>query len=368
VRLAWIELTDFRSHVSLRVAPDPGVNVFVGDNGSGKTSLLEAVGYLAALTSFRRSPDASLVRQGAEEAVVRGAFVGATGETLVEVEIPAAGRRRVLLNGKRITGRAAVAATIALVAFLPDDLDLIKRGPAYRREYLDDLAAQLWPAAAVEQADYERVLRQRNALLRREGRHADPTTLDVLDERLCGALLVTCCARRLTTAELVAPSIESLYAELGEVPAQVRFTYAAAGVEELPGDVDAAALAAALAPALAAARRGDMERGATSVGPHRDDIELLLDDRDARTRASQGEQRSLALGLRLAAYRVISDRRATAPVLLLDDVFSELDPGRSARLVERLPGGQVFVTSARSEEVPLVGTRWRVDAGRVEQW
>ena len=367
MRLAWIELTDFRCHASLRVVPDPGVNVFVGDNGSGKTSLLEAVGYLAALTSFRRSPDASLVLQGAERTVVRGGFVGTMGETVVEVEIPATGRRRVLLNGKRITGRAAVAATVALVAFLPDDLDLIKRGPVYRREYLDDLATQLWPAAAAEQADYERVLRQRNALLRREGRHADPTTLDVLDERLCG-LAGAVLSRRLATADLVAPQIESFYAELGETPARVRFTYAAAGVAELPLGADAAALAAILAPALVAARRGDLERGATSIGPHRDDVDLVLDARDARTRASQGEQRSLALGMRLASYRVIAERRATAPVLLLDDVFSELDPGRSARLVERLPGGQVFVTSARSGEVPLVGKRWRVAAGRVDEW
>jgi DNA replication and repair protein RecF len=364
VRLSWIELTDFRCHESLRVEPDSGVNVFVGDNGSGKTSLLEAVGYLASLVSFRRSPDAALVRLGSEGAVIRGEFSSSTGASLVEVEIPGAGRRRVLLNGKRAAGRAAVAESVALVAFLPDDLDLVKRGPAYRREYLDDLAAQLWPAAAVEQSEYERAVMQRNALLRRDGRQSDPTTLDVLDDRVArlgGAVL----ARRLATASLVAPTVEQLYGELGEVPARVSFSYAAAGLEDVPNRAGAEELAALLAPALAAARRGDLERRTTTVGPHRDDVDVVLDDRDARTRASQGEQRSVALGLRLAAYRVLAERRSTAPVLLLDDVFSELDARRSARLVERLPQGQVFVTSARSEEVPLVGMRWRVAAGMV---
>ena len=157
---------------------------------------------------------------------------------------------------------AAVAATVALVAFLPDDLDLIKRGPVYRREYLDDLAAQLWPAAGAEQADYERVLRQRNALLRRDGRHANPTTLDVLDERLCG-LASAVLSRRLATADLVAPQIESFYAELGETPARVRFTYAAAGVAELPLDADAAALAGA--KRLAMARLSSTTSGSARV-------------------------------------------------------------------------------------------------------
>ena len=202
MRLSWIELTDFRCHASLRVEPDPGVNVFVGDNGSGKTSLLEAIGYLASVASFRRSPDSALVRLGAGGTVVRGEFSSSTGGSLVEVEIPAVGRRRVLLNGKRAAGRAAIAETVAIVAFLPDDLDLVKRGPAYRREYLDDLAVQVWPAAGAEQAEYERAVTQRNALLRRDGRMADATTLDVLDEgvaRLGGAVL----ARRLATAGVV---------------------------------------------------------------------------------------------------------------------------------------------------------------------
>jgi len=364
VRLAWIELTDFRCHASLRVVPDPGVNVFVGDNGSGKTSLLEAVGYLAALTSFRRSPDASLVRQGAERTVVRGGFVGTMGETVVELEIPATGRRRVLLNGKRITGRAAVAATVALVAFLPDDLDLVKRGPSYRREYVDDAAAQAWPTAAVEQTDYERVLRQRNALLRRDGRRADTETLDVLDEglsRLGAAVL----ARRLAIVELLAPAVSELYADLGDHPEDVAWEYLSSGIGRLTGTPTAAELAPSLHEAVSAARHADLDRRTTTVGPHRDDIMVSLGGRDARTRASQGEQRSIALGMRMASYSVLTERRGATPVLLLDDVFSELDADRGRRFVAHLPAGQVFVTSARSEEVPLVGARWTVAGGKV---
>lgn len=365
--LSWIELTDFRCHHELRVEPDPGVNVFIGANGSGKTSLLEAAGFLATLTSFRRSPDEALIKQGADRALVRGAFTGDGGtEATIEVEIPPAGRKRVLVNGKAVRGRSSVAAVVALVAFLPDDLDVVKEGPALRREYLDDLATQLWPAAATEQADYDKVLRQRNALLRTDGSRADAATLDALDERLCqlGSVVL---ARRLATVALVAPKVAELYSGLVDVESVVAFDYVAAGLDQLPGDSAAASLEEMLVPAVAAARRRDQERGLTTVGPHRDEVVISLDRRDARTRASQGEQRSLALGLRLAAHRVITERRGVDPVLLLDDVFSELDADRSRRLVERLPEGQVFVTSARHEEVPLVGARWVVADGGVQR-
>ena len=365
--LSWIELTDFRCHRELRVEPEPGVNVFIGANGSGKTSLLEAAGFLATLTSFRHSPDEALIRQGAEHALVRGAFTDGGGtEATIEVEIPPAGRKRVLINGKAVRGRASVAAVVALVAFLPDDLDILKEGPALRRDYLDDLAAQLWPAASTEQSDYDKVLRQRNALLRTEGPRADAATLDALDERLCqlGSVVL---ARRLTTVALVAPQVGELYSGLIETEVAVAFDYEAAGLDEVPGDGHAAALEKLLVPAVAKARRRDQERGLTTVGPHRDEVVISLDGRDARTRASQGEQRSLALGLRLASHRVITERRGIDPVLLLDDVFSELDADRSRRLVERLPQGQVFVTSARHEEVPLVGARWLVSPQGVQR-
>ena len=364
MHLAWLEVRDFRSYASTEFRPDPEVNVLVGANGSGKTSILEAIGYLATLSSFRRSPDSALVRSGAVAAITRGEFMSGPTGAVVEIETPALGRRRVLLNGKGGRSRADIAGVVALVAFLPDDLDLVKRGPAHRREYLDDLAAQTWPVAGTEQADYDRALRQRNALLRREGRHADEATLDVLDERLAtlGALVL---ARRLGVVGLLSPVVSSFYADLGDHPEPVGWEYLSAGLGALGGERAAATLVAPLAEAVAAARRADLDRRVTTVGPHRDDVIISLGGRDARTRASQGEQRSIALGMRLAAYTVLTERRGTTPVLLLDDVFSELDAERGQRLVARFPAGQVFVTTARAEEVPLVGARWAVANGEV---
>lgn len=364
MRLVWLELRDFRSYEALSFRPDPGVNVLVGANGAGKTSVLEAIGYLATLASFRRSPEASMVREGAETAITRGEFATAVGGTVIEVETPQAGRRRVLLNGKRAQSRADVAAAATVVAFLPDDLDLVKRGPAYRREYLDDVAAQAWPAAASEQADYERALRQRNALLRQEGRRADGPTLDVWDDRVSG-FGAKILGRRLAVANLLEPEIAGLYREMGDGGERFSWQYDSAGLGIIDASTTGEALLVPLREAIAAARSTDLDRRTTTVGPHRDDLQMSLDGRDARTRASQGEQRSIALGMRVAAFRVLSDRRGTPPVLLLDDVFSELDADRGQRLVGHLPDAQVFVTSARSEEVPMVGERWQVAGGQV---
>jgi len=362
--LSWLDVAGFRVYESLRFEPGDGVNVLIGDNGTGKTSVLEAIGYLASLGSFRGAPDASLVREGSDEAIVRGEFRAGERSSLVEIAMPAEGRRRVLLDGKRPRGRAEVAERVALVAFLPDDLDLVKRGPSYRRGYLDEAATQVWPVAAAEFSEYERTVRQRNALLRKEGSHADSTTLDVLDERLATAG-ATVLARRLAIVGLLEPVVAGLYGELSEVPGHVTWRYESAGLGHLEGTADGEELHEALAEAIASARRGDMERRTTTIGPHRDEVVMLVDGRDARTRASQGEQRSISLGLRVAVYRSLLERRGTPPVLLLDDVFSELDPGRGERLVDQLPAGQVFVTSAREDEVPMVGRRWQVTPGAV---
>jgi DNA replication and repair protein RecF len=254
-----------------------------------------------------------------------------------------------------------VAAAVSLVTFLPDDLDLVKRGPAHRREYLDDLAAQVWPAAAADQLEYERALRQRNALLRREGRQADPVTLDVWDERLAG-LGVAVVKRRFEALRLIGPRLDSLYAEIAASSDGITWDYVGGGLGPVTGTEG---LRTRLADAIGAARRDDLERRTTTVGPHRDEVVFSLAERDVRTRASQGEQRSVALGLRVASYEVLREERRAAPVLVLDDVFSELDSERSRRLVERLPEGQVFVTTARREEVPLDGITWRVAGGGI---
>lgn len=364
MRLEWLAAERFRCYDSLSFSPAPGINVLVGDNGAGKTSVLEAISYLATTASFRRSPDAALVATGEMSAIIRGGFDAGPSEATVEVEIFVSGPRRALLNGKRLRGRSDLAAVLAVVAFLPDDLDLVKRGPALRREFLDDLAVQLWPAAAVEQAELERVLRQRNALLKRHGRGADATTLDVLDERLAktGSVVM---ARRLEALVLAAPEAAASYREMDQQSAALSWEYAGSGVDLVEPGTDREVMGERLHQALTEARQTDMERRLTTVGPQRDEIRLLLDGRDVRSRASQGEQRSIALGLRLAAYRTIATLRSVEPILLLDDVFSELDAERSLRLVRQLPTSQVFITSARPEEVPLSGRTWHVLDGRV---
>jgi len=321
---------------------------------------------LATLASFRRAPEASLVRVGAETTVARGEFRGEAGTTRVEVEIPRQGRSRTLVDGKRAAGRGEVAARVALVAFQPDDLDLVKRGPAHRREYLDDLAVQLWPAAAGDQQEYQRALQQRNALLRREGRRTDALTLGVWDERL-SVLGAAVLRRRLEALQAVVGGVQDLCREVGAGAEEVAWRYLGAGIGEVfPGE-PASALAARLARAAEEARRDDLERRTTTVGPHRDEVMLLLDGRDLRTRASQGEQRTMALALRLGAFDLLAERRRSAPVLVLDDVFSELDGARRARLVARLPRGQVFVSTAHREDVPAAGVCWAVTPGGVHR-
>jgi DNA replication and repair protein RecF len=364
--LSRLQLSDFRCHPSLEFSPGPAVNVLLGGNGSGKSSILEGLGFLATLRSFRRAPDPALVRVGQAAAVVRGQFVGEAGTVDVGVEIPGRGRQRVHVDGKRASGRREVAERVALVAFLPDDLDLVKRGPVYRREYVDDLAVQLWPTAAGDQREYERALRQRNALLRRQGRTAPPATLAVWDERLCvlGAAVVR---RRLDALAAVSENMQAFCREVGGGTEQTEWAYVAAGVGVLEGEASPAALAEALAGAVGQARSEDLDRRTTTVGPHRDEVGLFLEGRDLRTRASQGEQRTVALALRVAAFDLLAERRRSAPILVLDDVFSELDARRRARLVERLPGGQVFISSTHREDVPVAGLAWHVAPGQIAQ-
>jgi DNA replication and repair protein RecF len=367
VHVAWLELTDFRSYAHLEFIPAEGVNVLVGRNGAGKTNVLEAIAYLSGLRSLRGAPDLALVRTDGAQAVVRGGFAQAAGELKVEVAIPASGRRRVLLNGKRPARFADVPAAIPVVAFLPDDLDLVKRGPALRRDYLDDLGAHLTPTVGADHADYVKILRQRNSLLRRDGRNADRLALDVWDERIAdaGARLFV---NRLRLLDRLGPVVAGAYHTVGGGADTLSWDYRAGWLE---GNSEAAAREPAghadqLRRALAGRRERDLDQRTTTAGPHRDEPILRLSSRDARTGASQGEQRSAALALRLAAYTLLEARHGQPPILLLDDVFSELDPTRSSGVMDLLPRGQVFVTTAREDDVPVSGTTWLVRGGTVE--
>ena len=244
------------------------------------------------------------------------------------------------------------------MAFLPDDLDTVKRGPGLRRDYLDEVAAHVSPAAGADRTEYDKIVRQRNRLLRDEGPKTDPMILTVWDERLAdvGGRLVRA---RITTLERLEAHLAAGYrAVAGDGSAALSTRYEAWWLQ--PDDPSGSLFAA-----LEDRRRRDLDQRTTTVGPHRDEIGLYLGERPARTHASQGEQRSVALALRIAAFSLLEERHGHPPILLLDDVFSELDAGRSAGVLELLPGGQVFVTSAREDEVPVAGRRWRVDPGSI---
>ncbi|HEX2369786.1 MAG TPA: DNA replication/repair protein RecF [Acidimicrobiia bacterium] len=361
MRLTWLDLAGFRSYPSLHWKPDPGVNVIVGANGAGKTNLLEAIGYLATLRSLRGVGDDAVVRVGETAAVVRGEAERGDSTALIELEISARGRNRVLVNKRRPNRVSDLLGEVRAVTFLPDDLDLVKRGPAHRRQLLDEVAVQLAPAAALDQLEYDRALRQRNSLLRQaQGRDPDPTTLAVWDARMSQAGARVVLRRRAAMAAMTA-HVVGTYEKLAGERTEIEMSYQTAW-----GDGgDETSLAHALEAALVESRRADRERRTTTVGPHRDEPSLFIGHRSARTLASQGEQRTLALSLRLAAFWAVADVTGERPLLLLDDVFSELDMGRAGALGAALPAAQVFVTTARDDEVPVKGRRWDVAPGRV---
>lgn len=362
--LEWIELASFRSYTELTFRPDPSVNVLVGANAIGKTNLLEAVSYLASLRSFRGAPDEALVALGADAAIIRGEVAHRSSTSLVEIELPRQGRRRVQVNRQRLAKTTDLLGHLRMVVFLPDDLDTIKRSPSYRRDFIDAVCVQLWPGSHLDQADYDRALRQRNSLLRQMGRDADPVTLGVWNERLAragGTVMV----RRAKAMELLATHVDAAYQALAGAATPVTIGYESQWGGSLDAGVGAEEWSARLWAALEASERADKDRRTTTVGLHRDEPTFALAGRPSRTHASQGEQRTLVLALRLASHHAVSATAGISPLLVLDDVFSELDLQRARALAEALPQAQTFITTARDEEVPVLGRRWSVTGGGV---
>jgi DNA replication and repair protein RecF len=336
VHVEHLWLKDFRSYPSVDLELTSGLCAVLGPNGVGKSNLLEAVGYLALLESFRGAPNEALVRAGCPSAVVRGEVHADGRAQLIEAELVTSGRNRIQVNRQRLTRARDLLGAVRITVFSPDDLALVKGGPGLRRTYLDQLLVSLDPRNDALRSEFERALRQRNALLKQtKGRldEAAELTLEVWDAKVAAAG-EELARRRADLVDSISPLVTTAYGDVAGAVEPVSLHYEAPWRQR------------GLAESLTAARPDELRRGITLVGPHRDDLLVGLNSLPARTHSSQGEQRSLALALRLAAHRLVTDVVGSPPVLLLDDVFSELDPERSAALLASLPTGQTLLSTA----------------------
>lgn len=336
LQLDRLWLTDFRSYRSAEIEFSPGVTALLGQNGRGKTNVIEAISYVTTLSSFRGAPNEAMVHTDAQQAIVRAQGTRGNRSLLIESEISRTGRGRAFLNKQRITKRRDLFDALRVSVFSPDDLELVKEGPQLRRDYLDSTLIAQRPALDSLRSDYERVLKQRNALLRQaNGRRTAEIdiTLAVWDDKLTQTGEALAAARQQLLQTLI-PYVQTAYDDVAQQHVAINIVY------------EASWQATGLQQALEEKRNEEFRRGVSLVGPHRDDVSILLNGLNSRTQASQGEQRSIALALRLAAHRLVADTIGSAPILLLDDVFSELDPVRSAALLHHLPAGQTILTSA----------------------
>jgi DNA replication and repair protein RecF len=369
VHLTRLALTDFRSYAVADVGLAPGVTTFTGANGQGKTNLVEAACYAATFASHRVSADAPLVRHGAQRAIIRAAVSSAARDSLVEIEVNPGRANRVRLNRVPLPRPREALGVLRCVLFAPEDLAIVKGDPDQRRRYLDDLLTATRPRYAGVRSDYERVLRQRSALLKsaRARGGGVPRGLEVWDDQLAttGAALT---AGRLELVRAIRPEVARAYSAVSGSASDTSLRYRPSfQVNEEPEPVPEK-LAAAIRDALEAHRRAELERAVCLVGPHRDELELSIGGLPARGYASHGESWSMALALRLAGFEVLR-AGGEDPVLILDDVFAELDAGRRDRLAALVAGAdQVLVTAAVGADVPaeLAGRRLTVAGGVIE--
>ena len=371
MHVAHLSLHDFRSYDTVELDLEPGATAFIGANGQGKTNLVEAIDYLSRLESHRVASDTPLVRSGADQAVIRAEVVRRDRTALLELEISPGKANRARINRGALPRTRDIVGILRTVMFSPDDLDLVKGDPSDRRQFLDSLLVLRTPRLAGVRADYDRVLRQRNTLLKSAGRRRDAelSTLDIWDENLArtGAELV---AARLVLLDSLDPHLAEAYVRVAAEASSDRRAITATYKPslDLPADLrDTTAIHDALLEEIARRRADEIDRGVSLVGPHRDDVTLMIGTLPAKGYASHGESWSLALSLRLASFELL---RADDddPVLILDDVFAELDQGRRHQLAELVGDAeQVLVTGAVADDVPaaLKGHRFLVAGGAV---
>lgn len=332
-----LELTNFRNYQATTIELTRGVTAVIGNNGQGKTNLVEALGYLATLKSFRGVPNEALIRTGSDSAVLRATVLHPDGrEVLIETELVRTGRNRSLVNKQRLARSRDLLGVLRTTVFSPEDLELVKASPSVRRDFVDDALVALQPKLDGLCSEIEKVLKQRNSLLKQSGGRLTSevaTTLDVWDAKLA-ELGTTLGDERARLVSHISPRVSKAYEELAEKATPIGLVYEPEWRK------------IGLASELVTSRMDDIRRGTSTVGPHRDDIDLLINGLPARTHASQGEQRTLALAMRLAVHRMLTETYGSPPVLILDDVLSELDPDRAAALLRHFPEGQVLITTA----------------------
>ncbi len=371
MHVARLSLHDFRSYGAVEIELEAGATAFIGANGQGKTNLVEAIDYLSRLESHRVASDTPLVKAGADQAVIRADVVKGDRTALLELEITPGKANRARINRGPLPRTRDLVGVLRTVMFSPDDLDLVKGDPSDRRKFLDSLLVLRTPRLAGVRSDYERVLKQRNTLLKSAGRRrdADLSTLDIWDENLArtGAELI---AERLKLLDELDPFLGEAYVRVAAEAApdrrEITATYKPS--LELAADLrDAATIHDALLEEVARRRGDEIDRGISLVGPHRDDVTLIIGSLPAKGYSSHGESWSLALALRLASFELLR-KDDDDPVLILDDVFAELDQSRRQQLAELVGDAeQVLVTGAVAEDVPeaLKGHRFRVAGGEV---
>ena len=377
MRLVALRLAHFRNYAEAELQPDPALNLVVGPNAQGKTNLLEAIWVLGGARSPRVADQGQLVRFGAERAVVRATLRLDATDSLRELrlELRRGGGRSFYLNEKAVHKHADILGTLALLWFSPDEVDVVRGGPSHRRRFLDLTLAQADPLYREALLRYTRVVQHRNRLLRLRARKEEPPAplLDTWDEQLAGAG-ADLMARRLALLQELQPAAAGVYQAMAEGDGPLSLRYLSAVGPSPPDGPDAVALRERLLGRIRAMRAAELARGVTLVGPHRDDVAICLGSMDLRHFGSRGQQRTAAVALFVAAWRWMRARMGEAPVLLLDDVGSELDDRRRRRLLEVVPPeAQVFITATEADLFPASGGMpqrslkvWRVSAGRLE--